>query len=150
MEYQFLQSFLSNMDNMISFAIYGTAGNCVLVEGTLKNNHELLDKIYGCIKCSISSTLPIFQLVGSNEDIFRCVKTGQTGFMGKSCDGNILIAQKSSSASVIFLGHADFKGSHLYSITRGLKQQELLNNINANIDFVNFSVNNHNKGRLKG
>lgn len=150
MEYQFLQSFLSNMDNMISFAIYGTTGNCFLVEGTLKNNHELLDKMYGCINCSISSTLPIFQLMGTNEDIFRCVKTGQIGFMGKNSDGKILIAQKSSSASVIFLGHADFKGSYLYNITRGLKQHELVNNVNANIDFVNFSVNNHNKGRLKG
>lgn len=150
MEYQFLQSFLSNMDNMISFAIYGTTENCVLIEGTLKNNHELLDKIYGCIKCSITSTLPIFQLMGSNEDIFHCVKTGQTGFIGKSCDGKILIAQKSSSVSVIFLGRAVFKGSYLYNITRGLRQHELLNNINGNIDFVIFAVNNHNKGRLKG
>lgn len=150
MEYQFLQSFLSNMDNMISFAIYGTTENCVLIEGTLKNNHELLDKIYGCIKCSITSTLPIFQLMGSNEDIFHCVKTGQTGFIGKSCDGKILIAQKSSSVSVILLGRAGFKGSYLYNITRGLRQHELLNNINANIDFVIFAVNNHNKGRLKG
>ena len=150
MEYQFLQSFLSNMDNMISFAIYGTTENCVLIEGTLKNNHELLDKIYGCIKCSITSTLPIFQLMGSNEDIFHCVKTGQTGFIGKSCDVKILIAQKSSSVSVIFLGRAGFKGSYLYNITRGLRQHELLNNINANIDFVIFAVNNHNKGRLKG
>ena len=147
MEYQFLLSFLSNMDNLISFAIFETDGNCVQCEDILKSDLEVLDQIYQSMKKSVSCNMPIFKLIGIDKETFHCVKTGNSGFIGKGSHGNIMIAQGTSSVSIVFLGQSEFKGSYLHYITRALQQHEMI--VRGNIDHVNGSVNN-NSTRLKG
>ena len=148
MEYHFLESFLSNMDNSISYAIFGKDGNCIVCEGKLANEQRLLNQINNSMKKTITSNIPIFSLTCKDNKIFSCVRTGTTGFVGKCKEGNILVAQKSSTASVVFLGDSNCKGSFLYNITRALRQHDILNN--EDIDLMNGSINSQNKGRLKG
>lgn len=147
MENQFLQSFLVNMDSMTSFAIFGKVEGCVLCEGKLSYNEILCNQLVCTMERSICSKIPIFKLTGVDGNIFQCIKTGQTGFIGQDAKGEILVAQKSESVSIIFIGKSNYNGSFLYNITRALRQHESLNN--GNIDQMNIAINN-NSVRLKG
>lgn len=148
MDYQFLQSFLLNMDDMITFAIIGKEGHCVFSEGIFCTEQKLLDKIACSMESSVLSKIPSFTLNVEDGEIFRCVKTGQTGFLGKGDTGKVIIAQKSESVSIIFLGEANYKGSFLYNITRALRNHELLNN--GNFDQMNVTSNSLSNVRLQG
>lgn len=148
MDFQFLQSFLLNMDEMITFAIIGKEGHCVFSDGILCTEQKLLDKITYSMESSVLSKIPMFTLIVEDGEIFRCIKTGQTGFLGKGDTGKVLIAQISESVSIIFLGEANYNGSFLYKITRALKTHELLNN--GNIDQMNVTSNSPSNVRLQG
>lgn len=149
MDFQFLQSFLLNMDEMITFAIIGKEGHCIFSDGIFCTDPKLLDKLTCSMESSLISKIPIFIFNVEDSEMFRCVKTGQTGFLGKGDTGKVLIAQKSESVSIIFLGEANYNGSFLYKITCALKTHELLNN--GNIDQMNVTSNNpSNNVRLQG
>ena len=151
MKYQYLRSFLNNIDDFVSFAIFGTDGDFISSENNGKCEHSLstYDTFHKALKRTITCKLPVFSLSVEGE-FFHCVKTGNKGFVGKNQKGETLIAKKSTSASVIFIGEANNKRPYLCNVTRALEFHEQLNN--GHIDNLNHGINtiDTNRNILKG
>lgn len=151
MDHQHLQTFLSSIDNYVAYAIYANDGDSVVVENNGNSNYSFafFKPLNNALKRTIICEASIFKICAA-EELFQCVKTGNTGYVGTNESGKILVAQKSSSASVIFIGEANSYRSYLCNVTRALRFHEHLNNANIdNMEQINTGYSSRNN-ILKG